>query len=205
MKKISTVYLLSAIVLFGSCAREYATFKQMPTSAYQGQKAKTMEQPATETTNAEVTAAEQPAAEVANFEALSANPEVVKMLASNTPKQLDEQLETALASAQGLKLMATPLIASRIGKARAMLARIETKQVDVAAVAGSSVVSKMVDKQLSKNMAPAAAKAIDGKVTAGLILVLVGIILGAIPAVGWLVGGIVTAIGVVFIVLGLLD
>lgn len=185
--------------MLGSCAREYPTFNQMPKNVHVTPKA--------EASPVNVAAVEQAVAvetvQPVTMAEISQNPKAMEMLANNTPKQLDEQLETALATTQGQKLMANPLIASRIGNARAMLAKIETKRVN-AAVAGSPVVSKMVDKQLTKTMAPAAAKAIDGKVTAGLLLILVGIVLGLIPAVGWLIGGIVTAIGVVFIVLGLL-
>lgn len=200
MKKINAFYLFGAIVMLGSCAREYPTFNQMPKNVHVAPKA--------EISSVNVAAVEQAVAvetvQPVTMAEISQNPKAMEMLANNTPKQLDQQLETALATTQGQKLMANPLIASRIGQARAMLAKIETKQVDAAAVAGSSVVSKMVDKQLTKAMAPAAAKAINGKITIGLILILVGIVLGLIPGVGWLVGGIVTAIGVVFIVLGLI-
>ena len=201
MKKINLTYLLGAIVMLGSCAREYPTFNQMPANVHVAPKAvapaervAVVEQKATAETVQPVTMAE-----------ISQDPKAMEMLANNTPQQLDEQLETALARAEGQKLMANPLIASRINKARTMLAKIETKRVDAAGVAGSSVVSKLVNKQLTKAMAPAAAKAVDAKVTAGLVLVLVGLLLGLIPSIGWLVGGIVLAIGVVFIVLGLLD
>lgn len=201
MKKINVLYLLGAIFMLGSCAREYPTFNQMPRNAHIAPKAEASVEKVTAVEQAVAVEAVQPV----TMAEISKDPKAIEMLANNTPRQLDEQLETALASVQGQKLMANPLIASRIGKARAMLAKIEPKQVDAAAVAGSSVVSKVVDKQLSKNMAPAAAKAVDGKVTAGLVLVLVGLLLGLIPSIGWLVGGIVLAIGIVFIVLGLLD
>ncbi|WP_373511952.1 hypothetical protein [Persicitalea sp.] len=201
MKKISIVYLFGAVVLLGSCAREYPTFNQMPKNVHVAPKA---------ATTVEIAAVEAPAEAVEvvqpiTMAEISKDEKVMEMLAQKTPQQLDEQLETALASTKGQELMANPLIASRINKARAVLTKLEAKQVDPSAVAGSAVVTKMVDKQLSKSMAPAAAKAIDGKVTAGLILVLLGIVLGLIPGVGWLIGGIVTAIGVVILVLGLID
>ena len=201
MKKISTVYLLSAVVLLGSCAREYPTFNQMPKNAHAAPKAEvTVEVAAVE--QAVAVEAMQP---LTTMSEISKDPKVMEMLANNTPKQLDEQLETALATTKGQKLMANSLIASRINKARAMMAKIDNKQVDIAAVAGSSAVNKMIDKQLTKTMVPTAAKAVDGKVTAGVILILLGIVLGLIPAVGWLIGGIVTAIGIVLVVLGLID
>ena len=37
MKKLSTIYLLGALVTLGSCAREYPVFNQMPKNAYIGQ------------------------------------------------------------------------------------------------------------------------------------------------------------------------
>lgn len=199
MKKINALYLFGAIVMLGSCAREYPTFNQMPRNVQVAPKAETPVEVVAEA------AATVDATQPVTMAEISQDPKAMEMLANNTPSQLDAQLETALASAEGQKLMANPLIASRIDKARAMLAKIETKQVDAAGVAGSSTVTKMVDKQLNKAMAPEAAKAVDAKVTAGLVLVLVGLLLGLIPSIGWLVGGIVLAIGVVFIVLGLLD
>ncbi len=202
MKKINIVYLLGIIVMLGSCAREYPTFNQMPTNAYAAPKAEAL---VTEVAAVEPSAVDAATVQPVTIVEISKDSKAMEMLANNTPKQLDAQLETALASAQGQKLMANPLIASRIEKARTVLAKMDSKHIDMAGVASSPAVSKMVDKQLTKALAPEAAKAVDAKVTAGLILMLVGIILGLIPAVGWLVGGIVTAIGVVFIVLGLLD
>lgn len=201
MKKINAFYLFGAMVVLGSCAREYPTFNQMPKNVYVAPKA---EAPVEKVAVIEPATASTPAQAVTMAE-ISQDPKVMEMLANNTPKQLDEQLETALATTKGQKLMANPLIASRINKARVMMAKIDNKQVDIATVTGSSAVHKMVDKQLTKTMAPAAAKAVDGKVTAGIILILLGIVLGLVPAVGWLIGGIVTAIGIVLVVLGLID
>jgi len=52
---------------------------------------------------------------------------------------------------------------------------------------------------------PKAAKALNNKIRIGLILVLVGLLLCLIPGLGYAVGSIVTVIGIVFIVLGLLE
>ena len=210
MKKISTVYLLSAIVLLGSCAREYPTFNQMPTNAYQGQKAKSTEQSTPEIATAEVMAAEQPTTEAAKIEALSTNPEVVKMLAGNSPKQIDEQLESALATTQGQALMAKPLVAAQINKARKLIARNELNNSPLSGVQTSQV-SKLVNKTLrthvEKNtLAPVstkAAKELNQKIKIGLILIGAGIIISLL--IPFYIGGIVGLVGVVFVVLGLLE
>ncbi|GHB58107.1 hypothetical protein [Persicitalea jodogahamensis] len=213
MKKISTIYLLSAIVLLGSCAREYPTFNQMPTNASYSKKASAVEQPtAVEKAEVEVAVAEQPAAKAPKIEELSANPEVVKMLAENSPKQIDEQLERALATTEGKALMAKPLVAAQINKARKMIAQNELRNSPMSTVEASKA-SKLVNNTLKKQMekstlAPAsekAAKALNNKIRIGLILVLVGLLLYLIPGLGYAVGSIVTVIGLVFIVLGLLD
>ncbi len=211
MKKISTIYLLSAIVLLGSCAREYPTFNQMPTNAHYSSKAGSVEQQVA-VEKVEVAATEQPAAEAPTIEELSANPEVVKMLAEKSPKQIDEQLERALATTQGQALMAKPLVAAQINKARKMIAQNELSNSPVSTVEASKA-SKLINKTLKNQMeksalSPAsekAAKALNNKIRIGLILVLVGILVGLIPGIGWTVGSIVTVVGIVFIVLGLID
>ena len=212
MKKISTVYLLSVIVVLGGCAREYPTFNQMPTSAYQGQKARVVEQPAAETAVVEVAAVPESAPKAEKIEALGTNPEVVRMLANNSPKQIDEQLETALATTQGQKLMANPLVATQIDKARKLIAQNELRNAPLSDVQTSQA-SKLINKTLKKQMekttlapaSPKAAKALNNKIRIGLILVLVGLLLYLIPGLGYAVGSIVTVIGIVFIVLGLLE
>lgn len=207
MKKISIIYLLSVIVLLGSCAREYPTFNQMPTSAYQKQK---VQQPVAETAVVEV-AAEKTALEVAKIEALSTNPEVVKMLAENSPRQIDEHLESALATTQGQALMAKPLVAAQINKARKLIAQNELRNAPLSGVQTSKA-SKLINQTLKNHtekstLAPAtsqAAQELNRNLQIGLILLGVGVVLGLIPGIRWL-GGIAGLAGVIFIVLGLLE
>ncbi len=204
MKKFSTVYLLAAIVMLGSCARDYATYKHAPNSAYLGSRTETPAVAKVAPTEVEETPV---------FEALSSNPEVAKMLAESSPRQIDEQLEKALATTEGQKLMAKPLIAAQITKAREVIAKNELRNAPGSEVATSKV-SKLVNSTLKKHVeksttvAPEstkAAKALNGKIKTGLILLVAGIVLAVIPGLGWYIGGIVSTIGVIFIVLGLLE
>lgn len=212
MKKISTIYLLGAMVMLGSCARQYPVFNQMPTNAYMQHPDRTPVKSVEKTAQVAVTTpADQVAALPENGtnaveEALSemdTNPRLSQMLAENSPKQIDEQLETALATTQGQKLMAKPAIAAQINKVRAMMAQPEIQSATTSDVKTSKV-SKLVDKSIKKNMSPEAAKALNRNLKLGLILIGVGVILSVIPGV-WYLGGIVGLIGVIFVILGLLE
>ena len=210
MKKLSTIYLLGALVTLGSCAREYPVFNQMPKNAYIGQPDRSevnvkAQAPAEVAAVMPVTQTATESNQVTSLSEAVSEGRVSEMLAENTPKQLDERLESALATTQGQKLMAKPAIAAQINKVRAMMVKDEfqNQKLNVSDVK-SPLVSKMVDKQIKKSMEPAAAKALDSKITIGLVLILVGIVVGLIPGIGWTLGGIVSAIGVVFIVLGLI-
>lgn len=216
MKKRSTIYLLGALVTLASCAREYPVFNQMPKNAYMGQPNRSelkVQAPASEAVASEEVAvvnsdaqnAPETKAVVSLSEAVSEG-RVSEMLAENTPKQLDEKLERALATTQGQALMAKPAVAAQINKVRAMMAKDEfqNQKMNVSDVK-SPLVSKMVDKQIKKSMEPEEAKALNNKVRIGLILILVGILVGLIPGIGWAVGSIVAVVGIVFVVLGLID
>jgi hypothetical protein len=208
MKKVSTIYLLGAIMMLGSCARQYPVFNQMPTNAYIQPKDKVQpaSQPAVESAAVAVVVESEPAVveTPASFSKLMAEPQVAEMLNNKTPKQIDEQLELALATTKGKELMAKPAIASQINKVREMLAKDEFQSINASDVK-SPVVSKMIDKQLKKSMEPKEAKALNNKIRIGLILILIGLLLGLIPGLGWALGGIVSAVGVVFVILGLVD
>ncbi len=202
MKKFSTVYLLAAVVMLGSCARDYATYKHAPNSAYQSSRTQTP-------TVATVTPAE--VTEAPTFEGLTSNPEVAKMLAESSPRQIDEQLEKALATTQGQELMARPLVAAQVNKAREMIAKNELRNAPASEVQTSKV-SKLVNSTLknhiekSNTLAPAStkeAKAMNQKIKIGLVLLLVGILLSLV--IPYYIGGLVSLVGVVFIILGLLD
>jgi hypothetical protein len=209
MKKRSTIYLLGALVTLASCAREYPVFNQMPKNAYMGQPNRSevkVQAPASEEV-AVVTPDAQNAPETKAVVSLSeavSEGRVSEMLAENTPRQLDEKLERALATTQGQALMAKPAVAAQINKVRAMMVQDEFQNMNVSDVK-SPLVSKIVDKQIKKSMEPAAAKALDNKIRIGLILILVGILVGLIPGIGWAVGSIVAVVGIVFVVLGLID
>ena len=209
MKKLSTIYLLGALVTLASCAREYPVFNQMPKNAYMGQpnrsevnvKAQAPAELAVVTPTAQNTS--EPAQVTSLSEAVS-DGKVSEMLAENTPKQIDEQLERALATTEGQKLMAKPAVAAQINKVRAMIVKDEFQKVNLSDVK-SPLASKVVDKQIKKSMEPAAAKVLNNKIRIGLILILVGILIGLIPGIGWTIGSIVAVVGIVFIVLGLID
>ncbi len=210
MKKLSTIYLLGALVTLASCAREYPVFNQMPKNAYMGHPDRSevnvkAQAPAEVAAVMPVSQTTTESDQVTSLSEMVSEGRVSEMLAENTPKQLDERLESALATTQGQKLMAKPAVAAQINKVRAMMVNDEfqNQKLNVSDVK-SPLVSKMVDKQIKKSMEPAAAKALDSKITIGLILILVGIVVGLIPGIGWTLGGIVSAIGVVFIVLGLI-
>lgn len=210
MKKISTIYLLGAIMMLGSCARQYPVFNQMPTNAYIQSKDKIqpVSQPAVESAAVAVVEEKaEPTSVVETPETISglmADPQVAEMLKNKTPKQIDEQLEVALATTKGQELMAKPAIAAQINKVREMLVKEEFQSVNPSDVK-SPVVSKMIDKQIKKSMEPKEAKALNNKIRIGLILILVGLLLGLIPGLGWALGGIVSAVGIVFVILGLID
>ncbi len=210
MKKISTVYLLCAVVLLGSCAREYPTFNQMPKNVHveQKAKAKVKETEAVEVAEAKTESRSEQHITIAE---LSKNEEVMEMLANNSPKQIDEQLESALATTQGQDLMAKPLIAAQINKARKLVAQNELRNAplsDVQTSKASKVVNQVLKKQMKKNtIAPAstkAAKELNRKLRIGLILIGAGIVLGLIPGI-WYLGGLVGLVGVIFAILGLLE
>ena len=216
MKKLSTIYLLGALVTLGSCAREYPVFNQMPKNAYIGQpdRAEVKTQATAETAvvavekseameAAPVQVAESP--ETQTFSGVMTDPRVAEMLAEKTPREIDEQLESALATTQGQKLMAKPAVAAQINKVRTMLAKNENIKINTSDITNSKVASTIADKQFKKSMEPAAAKALNNKIRIGLILVLIGLLLGLIPGVGWTLGSIVSVVGIVFIVLGLID
>lgn len=214
MKKLSTIYLLGVLVTLGSCAREYPVFNQMPKNAYIGQpnrsevKAQIPAETAVVAVEKSEVAEEVPVqatetSEPQTFAGVMADPRVAEMLAEKTPRQIDEQLESALATTEGQKLMAKPAVAAQIKKVRTMLANSENLKVNTSDL--SSKVSTIADKQFKKSMEPAAAKALNNKIRIGLILVLIGLLLGLIPGVGWTLGSIVSVVGIVFIVLGLID
>lgn len=216
MKKLSTIYLLGALVTLGSCAREYPVFNQMPKNAYIGQpdRAEVKTQATAETAvvavekseameAAPVQVAQSP--ETQTFSGVMTDQRVAEMLAEKTPREIDEQLESALATTQGQKLMAKPAVAAQINKVRTMLAQNENIKINTSDIANSKVASTIADKQFKKSMEPAAAKALNNKIRIGLILVLIGLLLGLIPGIGWTLGSIVSVVGIVFIVLGLID
>ncbi len=215
MKKLSTIYLLGALVTLGSCAREYPVFNQMPKNAYIGQpnRSEVQTQVPVETALVAVEKSEpvqaapvqaMESSESQTFSGLMADPRVAELLAEKTPRQIDEQLESALATTQGQALMAKPAVAAQINKVRTMLAKNENLKVNTSDIKNSKV-STIVDKQIKKSMEPAAAKSLNNKIRIGLILVLIGLLLGLIPGVGWTLGSIVSVVGIVFIVLGLID
>jgi hypothetical protein len=199
MKKLSTIYLLGALVTLGSCAREYPVFNQMPKNAYIGQPNRSEVKTQAPVEVAVVT----PAAQTTPVAEVIAEGRVSEVLVNNTPKQIDEQLESALATTQGQKLMAKPAIAAQINKVRAMMAQPEMQNAKPSDVQVSKA-TKLIDKSVKKSMEPAAAKALNRNLKLGLILIGVGIILSVIPGV-WYLGGIVGLIGVIFVILGLLE
>ncbi len=208
MKKISTVYLLSAVVLLGSCAREYPTFNQMPANVHVEHKDKVQK---STTTPIAVAEAEVEPAQPTTMGEISKDEKVMEMLTNNSPRQIDEQLETALATTQGQALMARPLVAAQINKARKMIVKNEFNNSplsDVQTSKASKLINKTLKKQMEKTViAPAstkAAKELNQKIKIGLILIGAGIILSVIPIV-WYLGGLVGLVGVVFVVLGLLE
>lgn len=205
MKKLSTIYLLGALVTLGSCAREYPVFNQMPKNAYIGQPNRAEVKSQTPVEVAVVTPATQNT-EIAQETPVSdviAQGRVSEALVTNTPKQIDGQLESALATTQGQKLMAKPAIAAQINKVRAMMARPEMQNATPSEVQIAKATT-LAEKSVNKSMEPAAAKALNRNLKIGLILIGVGIILGVIPGV-WYLGGIVGLIGVIFVILGLLE
>lgn len=210
MKKFSTIYLLGAMVMLGSCARQYPVFNQMPTNAYiqTKEKAQISNQPVKEDVSVavveEVTPASVEVNAPASFSELIAEPQVAEMLNNKSSRQISEQLDAALATTKGQELMARPAIAAQINKAKAMLEKQEFQSINTADVK-SPVISKVIDKTIKKNLESKEAKALNNKIRIGLILVLIGLLLGLIPGLGWALGGIVSAVGIVFIILGLVD
>lgn len=206
MKKLSTIYLLGALVTLGSCAREYPVFNQMPKNAYIGQPNRAEVKTQTPVEVAVVTPVISNTTELAQeapvAEAMTQG-RVSEALVSNTPKQIDEQLESALATTQGQKLMAKPAVAAQINKVRAMMARPEMQNATPSDVQVAKATT-LANKSVTKSMEPAAAKALNRNLKLGLILIGVGIILSIIPGV-WYLGGIVGLIGVIFVILGLLE
>lgn len=206
MKRFSTIYLLTAVVLLGSCARQYPVFNQMPTNAYIGQPdrgntaPKAQEEATVRTPEKELVAVE--GTEEISLAKVDADPRLSEMLKGNSPEQLDEQLMGALATTQGQKLMAKPAIATQIEKVRTMLAQTDLQKVNSSDVKiGKS--SKFVDKTIKKHMGPSAAKALNRDLRIGLILIGIAILVGIIPGLG-LVSAILGIVGVVFAILGLL-
>lgn len=209
MKKISTVYLLSAVVLLGSCAREYPTFNQMPKNVHIEQKDKT-EVKETEAVEVAEAKTESKSVQHITIAELSKNEEVMEMLANNSPRQIDEQLESALATTQGRALMAKPLIVAQINKARKLIVQNELRNAplsDVQTSKASKMVDQVLKKQMKKNtLAPAstkAAKELNQKLKIGLILILAGIVLSLL--IPFYIGGLVGLVGVIFVILGLLE
>lgn len=196
--------------MLGSCARQYPVFNQMPTNAYIQHSDQSRingvdnsARVAVVTPDASVTALPENDSEVVQS-ALEANqnPQVSQMLAENNSRQIDEQLETALATTQGQKLMAKPGIAAQVNKVRAMLAQPEMQNVGTSDIKTSKI-SKLVDKSIKKHMAPTAAKALNRNLKIGLILIGVAVILSVTGI--WYLSGIVGLIGVIFVILGLLE
>ena len=203
MKKLSTIYLLGALVTLGSCAREYPVFNQMPKNAYIGQPNRSEVKTQAPAEVAVVTPSVTETDQSAPVSEVMAEGRVSEVLVKNTPKQIDEQLESALATTQGQKLMAKPAIAAQINKVRAMMAQPEMQNATPSDVQVSKA-TKLIDKSVKKSMEPAAAKALNRNLKLGLILIGVGIILSVIPGV-WYLGGIVGLIGVIFVIIGLLE
>ncbi|TDB64073.1 hypothetical protein [Arundinibacter roseus] len=213
MQKISTLCLLATIVVLGSCGRQYPTFNQMPVNAHYEPRERV--QPVAETPTVvaeapsqanEATPAVSPiVSSVSEGEVLAgieSDERMTAILAEKSPKQIDQQLENALASAEGQKLLARPAVAAQIEKVRSMLAQTNIQKVNPSEVQVSKA-SKLVDKSIRKHMGPSAAKALNRDLKIGLILIAVAILVGLIPGLG-LVSLIVGVIGVVFVILGLI-
>ena len=192
--------------MLGGCARQYPVFNQMPTNAYipQAEKAKRVEAPVQAQEVAVVNETpSQVTAQQVEAPSVSENLQVSAVLAKNTPKQIDEQLDKALASAAGQKLMANPAMAERIQKVRTMLAQPEVQNMQPNQ-AEISKAQKLADKTIKKHMAPSASKALNRNLTLGLVLIGAAVILALIPGLG-LVSTIVGVIGLVFLILGLIN
>ncbi|GAB3174555.1 DUF308 domain-containing protein [Telluribacter humicola] len=206
MKKSITVCLLGATLMLGGCARQYPVFNQMPTNAYipQAEKAKPAEAPIQAQEVAVFNEApSQVTVQQTEAPSVSENLQVSAVLEKNTPKQIDKQLDKALASAAGQKLMANPAMAERIQKVRTMLAQPEVQNMQPNQ-AEISKAQKLADKTIKKHMSPSAAKALNRNLTLGLILIGAAVILALIPGLG-LVSTIVGVIGLVFLILGLIN
>ncbi|WP_247236896.1 DUF308 domain-containing protein [Telluribacter sp. SYSU D00476] len=207
MKKSITLCLLGATLMLGGCARQYPVFNQMPTNAYipQAEKAKRVEAPV-QAQEVAVVVNETPSqvtVQQAEAPSVSENLQVSAVLEKNTPKQIDQQLDKALASAAGQKLMANPAMAERIQKVRTMLAQPEVQNMQPNQ-AEISKAQKLADKTIKKHMSPSAAKALNRNLTLGLVLIGAAVILALIPGLG-LVSTIVGVIGLVFLILGLIN
>lgn len=202
MKKLSPIYLIAAVLLLGSCARQYPVFNQMPTNAYMGQpeKAKTVEVAVVAAPEQEVAVVET--VEEVNLAKVDTDPRLSEMLKEKSPKQLDEQLAGALATTQGQKLLAKPAVAAQIEKIRTMLAQTDLQKVNPSEVQMAKN-SKFVDKAIKKHMGPSAANSLNRDLKIGLILIGIAILVGLIPGLG-LVSAILGVVGVVFAILGLL-
>jgi hypothetical protein len=203
MKRTITLSLLGATLMLGGCARQYPVFNQMPTNAYFAPAEKAQPAPVVAQ---ETTPATEPGRMTVQNEQVAAVSEdlnVSAILEKNSPKQVDQQLEKALATTAGQKLMANPEMAQRIQKVRAMMAQPDMQNAQpTQAEVGKA--QKLADKVIKKHMAPDAAKALSRNLTIGLVLIAVAIVLALIPGLG-LVSTIVGVIGLILIVLGLIN
>jgi hypothetical protein len=183
--KLTVVVAVAASL--SSCNRaEYAMLPK--TTSYHGTAQRTVTvAPATKTTVAssevvpvsEAPVATAPAREIAVAPAL-AEPTTLKSAAS-APKP------TKLSTIAPSKM---PLVSN------AVVAKA-TKKAD-------QIIDKMMVKKGRETASTKEASAISGNLRIGIILILIGLLLGLIPGIRW-VGGIVSLIGVIFIVLWLLD
>jgi hypothetical protein len=194
--------------MLGGCARQYPVFNQMPAPERFAHAEKATPAPVDQVTVQEAAPVNESAPARVSLQteevaSVSQNPQVSAVLEKNTPKQIDAQLEKALATTAGQKLMANPAMAERIQKVRAMMAQPEVQNMQpTQAEIGKA--QKMADKAIKKHMAPEAAKALSRNLTIGLILIAVAIVLALIPGLG-LVSTIVGVIGLILIVLGLIN
>lgn len=182
-------FAFAAAAMLTACSRPYATLQRTPTEHYTQQ---TKVQPVAEQ---QVTALEAPAVATVAEPTPAAQIEAVQ--------QAVEQLEAYAAT--DTKLAGNKKLEKRMTRVKTMLAEVaQQKTLSTNSLQQAKkmslkerIMTKKIDKQIRKHIAPDEAKALDRSTRAGIILGIVGLLLAL------LFGGVLGLLGLLMLIGGI--
>ena len=185
-------FAFASAAMLTACSRPYATLQRTPTERFYSQKAAVQA-----TVTEQPTVAEAPAPVVASASELTPAAQI------QAAQQAVEQIEAFAAT--NTKMAGSKKLEKRMTRVKTMLNEVaqqqsfspNTMQQAKKMTLKERIMTKKIDKQIRKHMAPDEAKALDRATRTGIILGVVGLLLSL------LFGGILGIIGVLLLIGGL--